>query len=346
MCILMGMRVSSYLAFLPLVFLLSACLGMGSQTPAPFSNNGQSAGPGSAGVHNVVEGDTIYKIAQNYRLAMQDIIVVNQLKAPFALKDGQRIKLPPPQEYRVKQGDTIYDVSRLFAVNSSEIARVNNISAPYTLRYGQILRLPSLVRKKQTISNAHAVPLASVKREYLPAPSMHSPPVMISRVITNGSKTIPLPPVKPMQTDTLVLHQAPKSALREEMPRRSSTKFLRPVMGDILSDFGPKKSGLHNDGINIGASKGTSVKAAENGVVVFSGNQLKGSGNLVLIRHEGQWMTAYAHMDDIKVHKGDVVKRGQKIGTVGSTGSVSSPQLHFEVRRGTEAINPKKYIEG
>lgn len=129
------------------------------------------------------------------------------------------------------------------------------------------------------------------------------------------------------------------------VPERASSKFLKPVEGKILSDFGPKASGLHNDGINIAASRGTNVRAAENGVVVYAGNELKGSGNLVLIRHEDQWFTAYAHMEDMAVKKGDVVARGQTIGSVGTTGSVNEPQLHFEIRRGNDAINPKKYLE-
>ena len=87
------------------------------------------------------------------------------------------------------------------------------------------------------------------------------------------------------------------------------------------------------------------MKAADNGVVVYAGNALRGSGNLILVRHADQWMTAYAHLDDMKVRKGQVLKRGQKIGTVGSTGSVATSQLHFEVRRGTTALNPKNHIK-
>ena len=87
------------------------------------------------------------------------------------------------------------------------------------------------------------------------------------------------------------------------------------------------------------------LKAADNGVVVYAGSELKGSGNLILVRHDNRWMTAYAHLDKINIKRGDVIKRGQSIGTVGSTGSVDKPQLHFEVRRGTEAINPERYLE-
>jgi murein DD-endopeptidase MepM/ murein hydrolase activator NlpD len=121
-------------------------------------------------------------------------------------------------------------------------------------------------------------------------------------------------------------------------------RFMRPVDGKIISGYGPKEGGLHNDGINIKAAKGTAVRAAENGVVAYTGNEMAGYGNLILIRHADRWMTAYAHMDKILVKKGDVVSAGQTVGTVGATGQVDSPQLHFEVRKGTQAEDPAKYL--
>ena len=119
---------------------------------------------------------------------------------------------------------------------------------------------------------------------------------------------------------------------------------MRPIDGKVISKYGPKPDGLHNDGINIKAAKGTAVRAAENGVVAYTGSELQGYGNLVLIRHADRWMTAYAHLDKTLVKKGEVVKAGQSIGTVGATGQVDSPQLHFEVRRGTQALNPDLYL--
>ena len=112
----------------------------------------------------------------------------------------------------------------------------------------------------------------------------------------------------------------------------------------MISTYGPKSDGRHNDGINIKARQGAPVRAAENGVVVYSGNELQGYGNLVLIRHADRWLTAYGHMDSVVVTKGMTINRGQTIGTVGQTGSVDAPQLHFEVRRGTDALNPEPYL--
>ena len=125
---------------------------------------------------------------------------------------------------------------------------------------------------------------------------------------------------------------------------RSSGRFLWPANGRIISNFGPRLGGLHNDGINIAAPLGAPIFAAENGVVAYVGNGLKGFGNLILLKHADGWTTAYAHTDKILVKRGTHVKRGEKIGTIGTTGGVSKPQLHFEVRKGARAIDPKKEL--
>lgn len=119
---------------------------------------------------------------------------------------------------------------------------------------------------------------------------------------------------------------------------------MRPVNGRIISQFGPKKDGLYNDGINIKAVRGSAVRSAENGIVVYTGDDLEGYGNLVLIRHENRMMSAYAHLDKTLIKRGAKVARGQSIGTVGSTGQVDSPQLHFELRKGSNPLNPMKYL--
>ncbi|MCR6632053.1 MAG: M23 family metallopeptidase [Magnetospirillum sp.] len=113
-----------------------------------------------------------------------------------------------------------------------------------------------------------------------------------------------------------------------------------------MTEFGPMGKGQNNDGVNIVAPRGTPVKAAENGVVAYVGNELKGFGNLLLIKHADGWMTAYAHNDQLLVRKGEQVRKGQQIATVGASGNVTQPQLHFEIRRGTEAVNPADYIKG
>lgn len=306
------------------VLFLTACIG--SQTPAPVVRYGTSAGEGSAGVHNVIAGDTLWSVSQRYDIVMRDIISYNDLDAPFTLETGQRLRLPPPREYVVRDGDTLYAVSRIFGVGSNEIARINDLNAPYAIRSGQVLRLPS-VNEQADVQVAEA-------RE--PAVQVFDPNRAVSD--SNGGAAGVVPARKPVVTKT-------PQKLATKVPARSSSKFLRPAKGKTLSSYGPKAGGLHNDGVNIAAARGSTVAAAENGVVVYVGSELKGSGNLILVRHADRWMSAYAHLDDTVVTRGVTVKRGQKIGTVGSTGSVSTPQLHFELRRGTQAVNPDKYIK-
>jgi len=121
--------------------------------------------------------------------------------------------------------------------------------------------------------------------------------------------------------------------------------FMWPVEGRIVSNFGPKDGGLHNDGINIAVPEGTPIRSAQNGVVAYVGNELRGYGNLVLVRHADGWVTAYAHAGKILVQRGEQVARGQTIALAGKTGSVSSPQIHFEVRKGSKPIDPKRIVK-
>jgi murein DD-endopeptidase MepM/ murein hydrolase activator NlpD len=282
-----------------------------SDTPAPYVHYGVDGGADSAGVHTVESGDTLWSIANRYKLSMQDIIYVNKLRAPYVLDVTQRLTLPPPNTYTVRADDNLYRISRTFNVSMTELSRLNNMSAPYTIHKGEVLRLPS--RR----------PSGDVYR-------------------TTDSSDEPLSVRRPGAKPT---PKAVQRKINARVPKRSGGKFGWPVQdGRVVSSFGPKEGGLHNEGINISAPRGTSVGAAENGVVVYADNQLQGYGNLVLVKHEDRWMTAYAHLDKMSVSKGDVVKRGQHIGAVGSTGNVDAPQLHFEVRRGTSALNPVKYL--
>lgn len=346
-----------YIAYLFPLFFLSACL-FGAQSPAPMVHYGTTQGEGSAGVHNVVGGDTLWSVAQRYRILMPDIIAYNNLQEPFRLSVGQRLRLPPPQEYRVRSGDTLYTVSRIFGVSLNDLARINNIGPPYAVRHGQVLKLPSVTSsggvqvagKQGAISSPASSSMAvdsydSVYVEAVKGESLDAPVASQDAALSSADSSV-------HSAEEQKIASAPATATVKEAsakipsqtPARSSSTFLNPVSGKVVSGYGPKSGGLHNDGINIAAPRGTPVAAAENGVVVYVGDELKGSGNLVLVRHADRWMSAYAHLDSATVARGQTIKRGQTIGTVGSTGSVSEPQLHFELRRGTQAVNPERYI--
>lgn len=303
--------------------ILSACVLTGTQPPAPTVSYGLRGGADSTGFHTVSAGETLWVISERYKLSMQDIIRVNRLEPPYELAAMQRLKLPPPTTYKVKENDTLYGISRTFNLSQSQIARLNDMRAPYAVKPGQSLRLPA----GQPVYNPPpAASPARIIREKLMAQTAAKRPAPVIR----SPLSSPPPP-------------AIRSAL-SSVPPRASSRFMWPVDGPIISAYGPKKGGLHNDGINIRAAKGAPVRAAENGTVVYAGNDLKGFGNLVLVRHADRWITAYAHMDRMMVKKGQVIRQGESIGTVGSTGSVDAPQLHFETRRGTEAINPIAHL--
>lgn len=310
------------------IFVVSSCGLIGDQRPAPATHYGRDEGAGTTGIHAVRAGDTLWSISQRYNIALQDIAVSNNLQAPFIVEQGQRLKLPPPQQYRVRAHDSLYTISRMFGVSTSAIARQNNLAPPYRLQVGQTLNMPSVTRKTSSAIGGRAVRQQEEKDE-------------VSIVAKPGKKPSQAVQTKAEPTRTA---RVKKSKITAKTPKRSSSKFRKPVEGKVISSYGPKKNGLHNDGINIKAPKGAPVRGADNGVIVYAGSELKGSGNLVLIRHDNRWMTAYAHMDKILVKRGQVIKAGQTIGTVGSSGSVDTPQLHFEVRRGTEALNPTRYM--
>jgi murein DD-endopeptidase MepM/ murein hydrolase activator NlpD len=122
--------------------------------------------------------------------------------------------------------------------------------------------------------------------------------------------------------------------------------FRWPVRGRIIAGFGQRPNGTENDGINLAVPEGTPIKAADNGVVAYAGNELKGYGNLVLIRHSDGFVSAYANASQLLVKRGDSVKRGQVIARAGQTGNVNSPQLHFEIRKGSTPVDPTKYLSG
>ena len=120
----------------------------------------------------------------------------------------------------------------------------------------------------------------------------------------------------------------------------SAIAFAWPVQGRILSAFGARSNGEQNDGVNIASDYGIPIHAAAAGTVTYAGNELKGYGNLVLIRHDDGYVTAYAHAQNLVVTRGEAVKQGQVIGYVGDTGGVPEPQLHFEIRRGKVPVDP------
>lgn len=327
----------------------------------------------------VQPGDTLYSLSKKYSTSVEEIAKLNNMNVPYPpLSVGQTLNVPQTeeitvnsktwyapdasvkttvttktdvktvtkvqlQEITVQLGDTLYSLSRKYSVPVNDLAVMNGLSAPFTLSVGQKLKVPNLSSAPvKVISPVVNTSAASTKESK-----------QVSTAVKTMANQYTTPPqqqktVKVEVEQKPVVKQKISSDPNKKLPAitaRSSSKFSWPVRGKILSHYGSKSGGLFNDGINIGAAKGTAVKAAENGVVAYAGNEVKGMGNLIIVQHSGGWMTVYAHMDNMIVRRGAKVSVGQKIGTVGQTGKVDRPQLHFEIRKGTKAYNPSSYLK-
>ncbi len=327
----------------------------------------------------VKRGDTVYGIARSYGVPMRQLIEMNRLAPPYTLYVGQRLRMPAQQVYVVQPGDSLYGISRTHAVDMNALARTNRLGPPYVLQPGQRLVLPGVV---QAIAEERSEPdpkptqLAEARPDSLPPPvapatdpsAAQAPgqtpaetgasptgtdpaPAASSTGAAATTNTAPppaaavTPPAAPATASPAVTAPAAPTPVGEPPPRAGG-RFVWPVKGPVLAGFGPAGPGLHNDGINIAVPVGTSVKAAENGVVVYAGNELKGFGNLLLLKHDGGWMTAYAHNSELLVPRGATVKKGDVIARSGATGNVDRPQVHFELRKGSKAVDPTKYLDG
>lgn len=253
---------------------------------------------------SVRKGDTLYSISRRYNVSLKDLIEANNLRPPYNLNVGQTLRLPSAQYHVVKKGDTLYGIARRYNTDAASLIAKNNLSSPYTLQVGQKLA----VSGSATGSAGKQASSAAVK----------------NKTSTQSNRSYKSSSYTP--------------------PKNRTAKFMWPVKGTVISGFGVIGKGRKNDGINIKAARGTTVKAADKGTVAYAGNELKGFGNLILIKHPDGWITAYAHNDKLLVRKGQKVIKGEKIATVGSTGGVNTPQLHFEVRAGKKAVNPRKYL--
>ena len=305
-------------ALLTLILLMLSGCSYDSGRIQLFNYNLWGSGPTPSSVV-VQKGDTLYSIARRYDLPIREIIELNGFRPPYGLRIGQVVQLPSARYHIVAKGDTLYNISKRYNVDVNSLSKTNDISPPYSLAVGQRLQLPdSIVGGEIHVASA--------------APAEKSAWTFKKTSASASKKTAPV-----KKTITAENTYTPPTKNRK-------SKFMWPVRGSVISNFGPIAKGRNNDGINIKAAKGTAVKAADKGTIAYAGNELKGFGNLILIKHDDGWVTAYAHNEKILVKKGQRVARGEKISTVGTTGGVASPQLHFEIRQGKKAVNPKSYL--
>ena len=267
---------------------------------------------------------------------------------------------PQAQHYRVQPGESLSQIADRFGVGLSVLAQANGIAKPYNVHTGQFLvvppRAPTAPRSTAAASNGTVETLR--RGETLSALAarhglglgdiLAANPGLKPAQARPGQKVrvpgdVVMPAAPPMSPQEVALVQG---ASRAKPPSLSGDGFVWPARGKVVNGFGDKKDGTRNDGLNIAAPAGSPVLASENGIVVYADDKLPGYGNMLLIRHAGNFTTAYAHAQTLLVKVGDRVKRGQKIATVGTTGGLRTPQLHFELRTGPNAIDPQRYLEG
>ena len=304
--------------FVAMSSLLAACqapnLSLNRSTPAklvvaPLREPVEAIPPNQ--IVEVRANDTLYAVATRYQVTPQSVIEANGLQPPYNLRKGQALKLVPRRTHIVRPGDSVYVISQRYAVSQYQLAQLNYLKPPFELKIGQKLQLPnSLDFSVLDVGLPDGVSSTNIAQ---PTPTENS---------------VPAAPRKRFVAPSLAC----------------SSGFTWPVQGEIITEFGPSQRGVHNDGVNIAASEGASVGAAAKGRVAFVGTNIKSFGKLVLVKHDGGIITAYAHLGDISVKEGDIVTAGQSIGTIGRSGRVDSPQLHFEIRKSRQPVDPRSLI--
>lgn len=296
------------------------------------------------------QGETVDGIARRYGIPASEILRANNLADASRVAPGARLVIPTyqaagiapssqssqlsrpapayspaqtrAQVHVVNSGDTLFSLGRRYGTTHVAIAQANGLSSDASLRVGQRMNIPV----NGTATAARTTPFSP-------------PPQTADATAPAPTRTASLQP-EPAQKAAAVTTAEPE----ETRSLGGSPQFRWPARGRVISGYGPKANGQHNDGINLAVPEGTEIKAAEDGVVAYAGNELKGYGNLVLLRHSDGWMTAYAHNSQLLVKRGDSVKRGQNVARAGQTGGVTSPQVHFEIRKGSTPVDPTKYL--
>ena len=307
----------------------------------------------------VQPGENAHTLSQRHGVPAAVIAKANGLPDAAAIKPGQRLVIPrmagvtgsvsnhaaanaparpapvvsapattgsttaatgSPFVHVVAPGDTLSKLSRKYKKSVTEIARANNIPPHTMVKMGDRIAIPGL-----------RAPVAAV--------STQSQPAAKPRVATNT------PPANTTARTITPAADNPAPAKSKADIAGAMPSFRWPVRGRVIAAYGSKPSGQQNDGNNVAVPEGTPIKASEEGVVVYAGNELKTYGNLVLVRHASGFVTAYAHASEILVKRDEAVKRGQTIAKAGQTGNVSTPQVHFEIRKGSSPVDPIPYLD-
>jgi murein DD-endopeptidase MepM/ murein hydrolase activator NlpD len=338
--------------------------GLASYAPPgqPIETTGSVAPRSVAATHSgttiiVGTSDTLDTLARRYNVTPAAILQANGYKGPRTLSPGQQLIIPrqtaagaapaltapaskpvasaAPSVHVVNRGDTLLSIARRNHVPVSELAKANGIDTQAKLKLGTRLSVPA-ARTAAAASGAQPAALAAAQ------PAAATAPATKMAAMTGA----PAQSARLAQATTKVEEPSAETPIKAAEATGALPTFRWPVRGKVITSYGAKTNGKSNDGINLAVPEGTPVKAAEDGVVAYSGNELKGYGNLVLVRHANGYVTAYAHASELMVKRGDTIKRGQIIAKSGQSGEVGSPQLHFEIRKGSTPVDPLQFLNG
>jgi murein DD-endopeptidase MepM/ murein hydrolase activator NlpD len=349
--------------------------GLASYSPpsrAPIETTGSVAPRSIAATHapareagtTIIVGtsDTLETLARRYNVSSAAILQANGYKGPRALQPGQQLVIPhqaatatapvlaapkaaavaaapvsaPPSVHVVNRGDTLMSIAHRNHVPVADLAKTNSLDPNAKLKLGQKINVPGA---KSAAAPAAAPPaqVAGAQPAAVAAPATKMAAVEPAKEKARLAQATTTPEAAAAVTETPVKTAEATGAL---------PTFRWPVRGRVVTGYGAKTNGKSNDGINVAVPEGTPVKAAEDGVVAYSGNELKGYGNLILVRHSNGYVTAYAHASELLVKRGETIKRGQVIAKSGQSGEVGSPQLHFEIRKGSSPVDPLQFLNG
>jgi murein DD-endopeptidase MepM/ murein hydrolase activator NlpD len=314
-------------AIVAILGLLAAC-APATRSPAPVVYGGTPAGgangpppqaapPSPLGAVVVQPGQSLSMIARDHHLSWPAIAAANHLSPPYRIQPGQRLVLPASGFYAAAPPAPAAPVA---------VAALPHPLAPPPERPRPLAALPE--RPK---------PLAPRPTRVIALDSPQAPHAAAPRPEGSFARPIPL-------DNPLAAGREKPAAPPQEAAAPGGGDFMWPVRGAIVEGFGAGPNGTRNEGINIAAPRGAPVRAADAGVVAYVGNELRGYGNLILIKHPQGWISAYAHCGTVLVKRGEKVRRGQVIARIGATGDVKEPQLHFELRHGKKAVDPRPLL--
>ena len=329
----------------------------------------------------VQPGDTIYGLSKRHHVPIANLMSVNELRNP-TIKPGQRLYLPvrqpdfPAEEaqpsarmpagrepvetasvsarpsgivnaegtYTIKPGDNLYGIARAHRVTVADLQKANGITNVRNMKPGMVLKMPSASAAQAEAAPALAPPAPRLSQAEA-APAAQATAARFEEPKREAALKLPDYASDVTPSDAQVPPIAKPAVEERPVPQPQSAKLRWPARGRIIAAFGARPDGTHNDGINVAVPLGTEVHAAENGSVHYAGSELKSYGNLVLLKHDNGWVTAYAHNDQILVKRGDRVQRGQVISRAGKSGSVDQPQIHFELRQEAKPVDPMPHLE-